>query len=61
MKEYFRIIWLGQELCNDDFVDITQAYIKELMQDQDLNAVDLIEIVKSCKENSVKYDFKSDT
>ena len=30
------------------------------MQDQELNADDLIEMVISCEENSDKYDFESD-
>ena len=46
--EYSRIIELGQDLGAEGFDDITQADIKKLMQYQELNADDLIEMVRSC-------------
>ena len=48
-EEYSRIIELGQELGAEGFDDITQADIKELMPDQQLNADDLIEMFISCE------------
>ena len=57
---YSRIIELGQELVGEGCDDTTQADIKELMQDQQLNTDDLIEMVTSYEENSDKYDFEYD-
>ena len=39
-----------QQLVGEGFEDLYQAHSNELMQDMELNAVDLIEIVKNCGE-----------